>query len=151
MKKIPLLSIVLLLSFASRAQFVARMEVKGDLPGVCDIHNVYALFPGFKGQEEAKPPMSKTELEKKLNSEVEWLKANPKFKGKMMMNLIINCSGEMIRCEVDNKSGKDDLDREVLEIFQQLKKWAPGKLDGNDVDTSVLYSLTIKKGVIKVE
>lgn len=150
MKKTLLSVLILLLAFAAHAQFVAKLEVKGPLPGACDSTNVYAMFPGFKGQVAPVPPMSDKEIEKMLNDDVQYIKDHPKFSGKMMIHIVVNCKGEMIQCEVDNKSGEPDFDADVLHVFQKMRKWTAGTLDGNAVDCSVLYSIEVKKGKITV-
>jgi hypothetical protein len=131
------------------AQFVAKMEVKEPIPGICSEKDVYALFPGFTGQVAPKPPISEPEMEMELNKSLDFLKTNPKFKGKLMVNMIINCKGEMVRCEIDNKSGNDELDKQVLAYFQKFTKWTPGSLNGEKVDCSELISMEIKKGKVK--
>jgi hypothetical protein len=150
MKKIISTFCTFLFIHALSAQFVAKMEVKGPLPGACDSTNVYALIPGFTGQIPPVAAMTKSEIQAKLNADVNFIKVNPKFKGKMMINCIINCKGEMIRCEVDNKSGEEELDAEILKVFQTLKHWEPGKFNGAGVDCSELFSIEIKKGKIIV-
>jgi hypothetical protein len=130
------------------AQMVATMEVKGPLPGACDSTKVYALVPSFGGQVEPVCPLKKDELLSRLQNEVAFLRENPKFKGKLMVNCIINCKGEMIRCEIDTKSGYPDLDSQVLKIFQSLTTWKAGTLNGNAVDCVMLYSIEIKKGIV---
>lgn len=37
---------------AANAQFVATMELKEKVPGICDMTKVYVLFAGFDGQNE---------------------------------------------------------------------------------------------------
>ena len=148
MKNFLLASFALFIFSGLSAQFVAKMEVKGPLPGACDSTNVYALFPGFTGQMEAKCALTKQEIEDKLNKEVKFLSLNPKFKGKLMVNIIVNCKGNMIKCEIDNKSGDNDLDSEVVAVFRTLTFVSPGTLNGQAVDTSLLYSMEVKKGVI---
>jgi hypothetical protein len=54
----------------------------------------------------------------------------------------------MIKCEIDNKSGDNDLDSEVVAVFRTLTFVSPGTLNGQAVDTSLLYSMEVKKGVI---
>ncbi len=135
---------------AASAQFVARMQVKDALPGACDSTNVYALFSGFDGQVKPVPELTKKQIEDLLNKEVKFLQENPKFKGEMMINCIINCSGEMIRCEVDNKSGNDELDQQILAVFKKLTKWTPGLLNGQAVDAVELFTVEIKKGKITI-
>jgi hypothetical protein len=92
--------IALIFTFAASAQFVAKVEMKEDLPGICDKNEVYALFPGFKGQQEAVCPVSKDEILKKLNKEVTFLKDNPKFDDKGMVGMFINCKGEVVECKM---------------------------------------------------
>ncbi|MEO5642476.1 MAG: energy transducer TonB [Bacteroidia bacterium] len=131
------------------AQFIAKMEVKGPLPGACDSTNVYALFSGFDGQVQPKCSITKEELELKLNAEVKFLLNNPKFKGKLMVSCIINCKGELIKCEIDNKSGNDELDNEVVKVFRSPQEWTAGTFNGNGVDCVMLYSMEVKKGKLK--
>jgi hypothetical protein len=148
MKKIFFAFIALLFVNVAFAQFVAKLEVKGPLPGACDSANVYAIFPGFKGQVAPVAPKTDKQIEKMLNEDVAFLSANPKFSGKMMIHCIVSCKGEMIVCEVDNKSGNDELDQQILAVFKTLTKWTPGTLNGEAVDCSVLFSMEIKKGKI---
>jgi hypothetical protein len=149
MKNITLLISGLLLTTYSHAQMVATMEAKEPIPGTCDTKNIYALFGGFKGQVEPVSPLTKSVIQSKLDT-LQFLKNNPKFKGSIMINCIINCKGEMVKCDVDNKSGNDDLDKAVLAIFAPMKTWQAGKLSGNSVDCSVLFSIDFKKGKAKL-
>lgn len=140
-----------LCSLSGWTQFVARMEVKEPIEGICDENEVYALFPSFDGQEEAIGPLSEKEIEKRLNAEVQFLKDNPKYKDKGMMGLVINCKGELVQCKMDNKTKSPDLDQQIEEVFRSLKVWKAGKLNGKEVDSSLLFSFTIKNGTIVLE
>ncbi|MNE49286.1 hypothetical protein D3C87_21320 [compost metagenome] len=148
MKKTILIITTLFLGFAASAQFVARVEMKEDIPGICDKNEVYALFPGFKGQEEAVCPLTKAEILKRLNEEVAFLKLNPKFSGDGMIGIFINCEGEMVQCEMDNKTKNEELDKQIEAVFSSLGVWKSGKLDGKNVDSHVLFSFKVKKGKI---
>ena len=150
MKKSVILFFAIFIFKAATAQMIITMEVKEPIPGTCNEKTIYALG-GFKGQVPAVPPITKTEMEKKLTGELAFFKENPTYKGKLMMNCIINCKGEMVQCKVDNKSGNDQLDQQVLAIFNTFKTWKPGTLNGNAVDCSELLSIYIKKGKIKIE
>ena len=44
MKKTILTLIIGFIGLTASAQFVAKMEVKEDIPGICDKNEVYALF-----------------------------------------------------------------------------------------------------------
>ncbi len=148
MKKICLVLIsIVLIGFTASAQFVAKMEVKEDIPGICDKNEVYALFPMMDGQDEAICPVSKDEILKRLNAEVKYLKDKPKYKDKGMIGLIINCKGELVKCEMDNETQSPELDKQIEEVFNSLGEWKAGKLNGKAVDSSRLFSFKIKKGV----
>jgi hypothetical protein len=64
----------------SYSQFVATVELKEDIEGLCDQKTVYVLFPGFKGQVEAQNSLSKDEILVLLNAKLGFLKDNPKYK-----------------------------------------------------------------------
>ncbi|OIQ27208.1 MAG: hypothetical protein BM564_13015 [Bacteroidetes bacterium MedPE-SWsnd-G2] len=151
MKKIIFAVLISLLSFNASAQFVATMEVKEPIEGICNAKEVYALFPMLDGQEEAICPISKEEILNRLNSEVQFLKDNPKFNGKGMIGLVINCKGEVVQCEMDNKTKSAELDKQIEAVFNSLGDWLAGKLNGKTVDSSKLYSFKIKKGKILFE
>ncbi len=146
MKKISLVVFTLFCGLTASAQFVAKMEVKEDIPGICDKNEVYAMFPNFQGQEEAVCPVTKDEILKRLNTEVTFLKDKPKYKDKGMIGLIINCKGELVQCKMDNKTQSTELDKQIEAVFNSLGVWKAGKLNGKEVDTSKLYSFEIKNG-----
>ncbi len=136
---------------SSTNNMIATMQVNEPIPGVCDNSNVIAIlpFPG-NGQIKAKAPMTDEELEKKLNNEVAFLKDNPDYNDKGMVNLIINCEGKMVRCEIDNKTQSPELDKQIVAIFSKMKNWEAGTVNGKPVDTSVLYSFKIENGIISL-
>lgn len=128
------------------AQFVARMELKEPIPGLCDNRNVYALLPSFKGQEQAVCPVSKEAISERLNTEIQFLRDNPDYDDKGMIGLIINCKGEVVQCKMDNKTRSPDLDKQIEAVFNSLGEWTPGKLKRKAVDTSRLFSFEINDG-----
>lgn len=146
MKKLLFTILTLIVGFSASAQFVAKMEVKEPIEGICDPNEVYALFPMFEGQEKAICPISKNEILKRLNSEVQFLKDNPKYKDKGMIGLIINCEGKVVKCKMDNKTKSPELDTQIEIVFNSLGEWKSGKLNGKKVDSSNLFSFKIKKG-----
>lgn len=151
MLKPTLFLIVALWSLTSSAQLVAKMQVTEDIPGVCDKNEVYAFFPMFGGQEEAVCPVSEDEILRRLNAEVQYIKDHPKFKAEGMIGLIINCDGKLVQCKMDNKTGSDELDKQIEAVFNSLGEWKAGKLEGFPKDSSKLYSLKIRKGVISFD
>ena len=150
MKKIILVLLSAISYYAAPAQFVATMEIKDSdsITGLCNRKGVYSLFPMFKGQEEAVCSVLKDDIEERLNNEVNFLKENPKHSDKGMVSIIINCKGEVVRCETDNKTKNEELDKQILAVFSSLKTWKPGKLNGKEVDNVILWSFIIKKGKI---
>lgn len=147
MKKIILILIISTFYLNASAQFVARMVVKEDIPGLCDKNEVYTLLPSFKGQVEAVCPVSKDSILQRLNTEVPFVKENPAFNDKGMMGLIINCKGVVVQCKMDNKTKDPNLDKQIEAVFNTLGKWKAGKLNKKEVDTSKLYSFSIINGV----
>ena len=128
---------------------VARMEVKEPISGVCDNANVIVVLPlPGNGQVKAKAPKTDEEITLELNSKVNFLKDKPDYEDKGMVNLIINCKGELVRCEIDNKTKSPVLDSEIVAVFAEMKKWTAGTINGKAIDTVELYSFTISLGKI---
>ncbi len=138
-------------SFISSAQFVARMEVKEPIPGLCDARNVYVLFPSFKRQEQAVCPVTEDAIVGRLNTEVKFLLDNPQYKDKGMIGLVINCKGQVVQCKMDNKTKSPELDAQIEAVFNSLGEWKPGKLNRKEVDTSRLYSFVIEDGKVSFD
>ena len=132
-------------------QFVAKMEVKEPIEGICNDKEVYALFPSFKGQTEAECPATKQQILERLNTEVKFIKENPNYDGKGMIGIIINCKGEVVQCKMDNKTKDPELDKQIEEVFNSLGAWKAGKLGKKQVDSSRLFSFKIKKGEFTFE
>lgn len=146
MKKILSFSFLMFSCLISSAQFVARMEAKEPIPGVCDIKNIVVIFPSFKGQDKAIPPITREEIQNRLNTEVKFLSLNPTYSDKGMMGLVINCKGVVVQCKMDNKTKSEELDKQIEAVFNSLGEWKPGKLNEKTVDTSNLFSFTIDNG-----
>ncbi|HMK25274.1 MAG TPA: hypothetical protein VK483_04525 [Chitinophagaceae bacterium] len=150
MKKILIVATLIQLSLYSYGQLVARVEMKENIDGVCDIKNVYTLFPMFGDQKEAICSVPDSAIEEMLNKEVDFIKDNPRYNDKGMVNIIINCKGEVVQCKTDNKSKSAVLDEQILNVFKKLTSWKAGKLNGIEVDSMRLFSFEIKKGKIKL-
>jgi hypothetical protein len=137
----------------ANAQIMAKVQVDRDIPGLCDTKEVHALFPMFGGQQEAFCSMTKADVQAKLNDEVLFLKQNPGYKNKhLMVQLWVNCKGELVLCEMDGngKSGKPALDEQILAVMRSLTGWHAGSLNGKAVDSLLLWSMVIKKGVLTI-
>ncbi len=135
----------------SMNNMVARMEVKEPIEGVCDNANVLVILP-FPGnaQVKAKAPKTDEQLTLELTKRVIFLHDKPDYEDKGMVNIIINCKGEMVRCTIDNKSRSPELDNQILAVFAELKLWTPGTVHNKPVDTVELYSFTIQNGKITI-
>ena len=136
------------LTAAASSQIVATLELKEDVLGICNKKEVYALFPSLAGQKEAVCSKSKDDLLKDLN-DIPFIKsADPKFKSKGMVNILVNFKGQVVQCEIDNKTKDPALDKQIVAVFKTLTFTESGKLNGKSVDSSLLYSFKIKKGEI---
>jgi len=130
---------------------VAKVEIKEKIDGICDVKNVYSLFPMFGDQKEAICSVPDSIIEERLNKEVEFLKDKPKYNDKGMVSIIINCKGEVVQCKIDNETKSPILDEQVVNVFKTLTSWKPGKLNDKDVDSMRLWSFEVKKGKIKLQ
>ncbi|MBI1306712.1 MAG: hypothetical protein GC181_08870 [Bacteroidetes bacterium] len=150
MKTIRLILLGILFSFSYQvnAQFVAKVEVKEHIEGLCDSTEVYALFPGFTGQEEAKCTVTEDSMRSAIE-QLEFLQANPKFKGEGMAQFIVNCKGEVVKCDIDNSSGDTEFDRQIVELLKTYTQWQPGKLNDKKVDSIQFVSFKVAKGKVK--
>jgi len=147
MKKTLFILLGICAGWHASAQFVARMQITNEIAGICNKKEVYVLFTSFKGQIEAVCPVTKDSILKRLNTEVKYLKENPTYTDKGMVGVVINCKGEVVQCEMDNKTKKHELDKQIVAVFNSLGTWKAGKLDGNEVDSSRLFDLKIIDGV----
>ncbi len=147
MKKLFILLLCAVTYNPASAQFIATVQMDEHVEGICNDKEVYALFPGFTGQIEAKSTIDKKEIEEMLNK-IPFLKENPTFKGSGMIGFYVSCEGKMIGCEMDNKTKSKELDAQIVAVFNELliDTWKPGTLNGKEVDTRLLYSFDIKKG-----
>ncbi len=148
MKHLFILSLAWLIQYSASSQFVAKMEVKEAIPGICNSKEVYVLFTMFKGQVEAICPVAKDSIIKRLNTEVVYLRENPTHEDKGMVNVVINCKGDVVKCVMDNKTKNADLDKQIVAIFNSLGAWKAASLNDKQVDSSRLWSFEIKNGVI---
>lgn len=148
MQKVILGLIISFFTVSASAQFVAVTQLTEPIEGICHADEVYALFPMLKGQEEAVCPVTEAEILTRLNAEVQFLKDHPKYKDKGMVGLFINCKGEVVQCEMDNKTKTPELDAQIVAVFSTLGDWKAGKLNGKEVDSNKLYSFKIKAGTI---
>lgn len=152
MKNLITISLTLIVSLSSYSQeFIATVQLKEKIEGVCDSSIVYALFSMFANQIEAKCPVSEPAIVNRLNNHVQYLKDNPKTKAKGMVSVMINCKGEVVQCKIDNSTQITELDAQIVAVFADLDQWTAGQYKGENVDSMRLYSFKIKKGFIFFE
>ena len=143
--KILIISLSLLfISLNGYTQIIAELQLDEHVEGVCNIKHVYSLFPMFDEQDEAICPINKGELLALMNTDIKFLKENSKFKSKGMIGLLINCKGEVVQCEMDNKTKDEELDKQIESFLNSLGDWEAGKLDNQNVDSFKLISFKIK-------
>lgn len=135
------------LTLSVNAQMVGRMQVKTKIEGICNEKNVY-VFLGQEGQTEATPSVSKKDIQDRLNKEVTFLKDSLNYNDKGMVNIIVNCKGEMVQCEIDNKTRHPELDQQIVNTFKGLGNWTAAELRGRRVDNATLWSFNIVNGKI---
>lgn len=135
----------------STSNLIGRMQVDEPIEGVCDNANVIMIMSFLnKAQVKAKAPKTDAELVLQLNSQVTFLKDKPDYEDKGIINLIVNCKGELVRCQIDNKTKSQELDSQIVAVFAEMKKWTAGKVNNVSVDTVVLVSFSIKNGKITI-
>jgi len=136
---------------SSMNNVIARMEVKEPIKGVCDNSNVLVILPiSDNGQVKAQAPKSNEEITQELNARVTYLKDKSDYEDKGMVNLIVNCKGELVQCKIDTETKSPELDAQIVAVFEEMKKWTPGKVHNRPYDTILFYSFTIKKGKISI-
>ncbi len=151
MKNIIVLLLFLGIHLNVEAQFVATVEMTEEVEGVCNQEQVFVLFGMLPDQDDAVCPLNKEKLLLKLNEKVEYLKNNPKYKSKGSVDVLVNCTGEVLKIEVHFKKSNNVLENQIEEVFRSLGSWKPGKLNGKAVDSQNLFSFKIKKGKISYD
>ena len=152
MRRITILTALFFTGIISHAQFVMRLEIKDSdtITGLCDRKNVYTIMPMLtKNQTAAVCPLSDEEIEQKLN-DVPFLKDHPKYKDKGILGIIVNCKGEVRRCEIDNKTKSPELDAQIEAVFKTLVGWKPAMEGNKPIDSSILFGFDIEKGKFKI-
>jgi hypothetical protein len=151
MRLIAFLAVAILISTSIQAQFVAKVQIKEHIDGLCNEKEVYSLFPGFDtSQVEAKCPVTDEEILRRLDSAVTFLKEKPHHKDKGMVSIMINCKGDVVKCEMDNKTKSATMDSQIVAVFSSLGSWKAGLLAGKPVDSMRLFSFEIKDGKISM-
>ena len=66
-----------------------------------------------------------------------------------MVNLVINCKGELVQCKInDPKKKSEELDKQIVAIFKSFDTWKTGTFNGQNVDSADHFTFKIKNGIL---
>lgn len=150
MKNLTALCLALLISLMGHSQLIVTVQLEEPVAGMCG-ETMYALFSGFDHQQQPTCHQSKSQLVSLMNEQIEYLKTNPKAKGKGVMSIFINCRGEKIQVSSGLKDKNSELSKQIESFLRENGEWTPGIYNGQKVDCSELISIKIKKGVIYLD
>jgi len=95
---------------------------------VCKPSNIYFLT-GLEKTIRARPVEAIESIQKKLNETISFARNNPSFEGKPAIQHAVSCKGEIGGgFHIVTKSGNDELDKELMEFFKNVKDWNAGKI-----------------------
>lgn len=134
----------------SHAQFIATVELKEPIDGMCS-ETMFALFSSLDNQQQAKLNMTDQELIALMNEKIPSLKTNLKFKADAVMAFYINCESEVIKTSSGLKDKTSQLSIEIEKFLAETGSWTAGKYQNENVDCSELIAIKIKKGVIYLD
>lgn len=67
-----------------------------------------------------------------------------------MVNILVNCKGEVVQCYMGNKTKSTELDQQIEAVFKTRSNWTAGSVRRKSIDTMNLYSFTIREGEINL-
>ncbi|RYG02367.1 MAG: hypothetical protein EOO02_10715 [Chitinophagaceae bacterium] len=141
----------LLTSLSSYSQFVARVDIKEKIEGICDANNVIVVIPMYKGQTKAVCAVADSTIVRRLNTEVEYLKDKKDDNDQGIVRILINCKGQVVKCDTDKKTKDPILDEQILAVFKTVTFTKPAKLKKANIDSLVFWSFEIANGVIRMK
>lgn len=151
MKKLSFLLLTLTLSLTASAQMEVIMEMTDNVKGLCNKNEVYMLIEAIDGQKEAICPLEKSEILKRLNTEVAFCKSNPGHNDKGTVDLVISCKGKVVKCAMGIKTKSPELDKQIETVFNSLGVWKPGTFNKKAVDSEAIWGLKVVDGVFTFE
>jgi|GEM_PF-1650448 len=112
---------------------------------------VLELYNGNPDEVEPKCSIDKEELIERLNSDLQFLKKHPDFKGRGMVSVIINCEGRVVGWAEAVKSRNEELNEEILRfLIKQNFDWKPGIYKEENIDSLFSFSYQIVRGVLRL-
>lgn len=144
-------TLIILFTLTQKFSYAQQVEVtiglKKTIKNLCNPDEIFGLLNELEGQRRAIRPLSDEKILELLNTNSIFLKENPKFKGKEIITLVVNCEGTLVKCELEK--GKSPLLREeIQQTFFSLGSWIPGQLKGEKVDSVQFIAYRVKKGVL---
>ncbi len=127
--------------------YCQEIKISGyeQLGGICNPENITARFSIFTYTSSSNKRIKK--IEKELNSKIKSLKTYISLSEERIINLIINCKGEVLKSEIDTKKIQPDIKSEIEDAFKMLRIWKKIKYNG-ETDSSILITFKIENGVI---
>ena len=129
-----------------------RVILRKAVPGMCvPAKQVIEPYGGNPDEVEPKCSVEKEELTELLNSDLQFLKNNPEFKGRGMISVIINCEGKVVGWAEAVKSRNGDLNEEILAfLIKQDFEWEAGKYKDEPIDSVYSFSYQIIRGKLRL-
>lgn len=156
-KAILILSIIFLTHHLFGQDSIPKTETKKVLlrkkvEGMCiPAKFVLELYNGNPNEVEPKCSIDKEELIERLNSDLQFLKKHPDFKGRGMVSVIINCEGKVVGWAEAVKSRNEELNEEILSfLIKQNFDWKPGIYKEENIDSIFSFSYQIVRGVLRL-
>ena len=118
------------------------------LSGICNPENITARFSIFTYIPSSNKRIKK--IEKELNSKIKSLKTYSSLSEERMINLVLNCKGEVLKSKIDAKKIQSDIKSEIENAFKTLRIWKEKKYNG-EIDCSILITFKIENGVIRLK
>ena len=150
MKKGFIILVTLFISLSASAQLVQVAANTEPIEGACNKSQIYGLQSAYTGQQEPICPLGVEGIISRLNMEVAFLKQNLGYSDNGMVNLVINCKGEIVSCKMDYKTKNLELDKQIMTVFKTLGQWKAGKLNDMEVDSYKQIGFKIEDSVFSL-
>ena len=139
--------LILIYSIDSYCQ---ELKISGyeNLNGICNPENVEARFSIFTYTYRTNFRIRK--IENELNSKLNSLKKYSSLSEDRMINIVLNCKGDVLKSEIDAKIIESNIKNEIENAFRMLSIWKKRKYNGS-IDSSILISFKVENGIISLK
>ncbi|MCB0399808.1 MAG: hypothetical protein KDD26_09350 [Winogradskyella sp.] len=130
--------------------YCQEIKISGykNLNGICNPENVEARFSIFTYTSQTKFKIKK--IENELNSRLKLLTTYLNLSEDRMINIVLNCKGDVLKSEIDAKKIDHNIKNEIENTFKMLTIWKKRKYNGG-TDSSILISFKIENGMISLK